>query len=91
MSGGIESGFKKVEKDKYEPRLLQIKGRRNIRVQQVGGECNGWVGSIAGGWGVQWVGGEHSRWVGEEGVQCEGWGVQWVGGGKGDECSGKKV
>ena len=30
----MESGFKKVEKDKYEPRLLHIKGRRNIRVQQ---------------------------------------------------------
>jgi len=24
-----------VEKDKYEPRLLHVKGRRNIRVQQV--------------------------------------------------------
>ena len=30
----MESGFKKVEKDKYEPRLLHVKGRRNIRVQQ---------------------------------------------------------
>ena len=34
LSGGVESGFKKVEKDKYEPRLLHVKGRRNIRVQQ---------------------------------------------------------
>ena len=34
LSGGVESGFRKVEKDKYEPRLLHIKGRRNIRVQQ---------------------------------------------------------
>ena len=30
----METGFKKVEKDKYETRLLQVKGRRNIRVQQ---------------------------------------------------------
>ena len=30
----MESGFRKVEKDKYEPRLLHVKGRRNIRVQQ---------------------------------------------------------
>nr|WAQ15589.1 villin [Halisarca dujardinii] len=35
LSGGIESGFTKVEKDKYEPRILHVKGRRNIRVQQV--------------------------------------------------------
>ena len=34
LSGGVESGFRKVEKDKYEPRLLHVKGRRNIRVQQ---------------------------------------------------------
>lgn len=34
LAGGIESGFKKVEKDKYEPRLLHVKGRRNIRVQE---------------------------------------------------------
>ena len=30
----MESGFRKVEKDRYEPRLLHVKGRRNIRVQQ---------------------------------------------------------
>ena len=34
LAGGVDSGFNKVEKDKYEPRLLHIKGRRNIRVQQ---------------------------------------------------------
>ena len=34
LPGGVESGFKKVEKDKYEPRLLHVKGRRNIRVMQ---------------------------------------------------------
>ncbi len=31
----MASGFKKVEKDKYDPRLLHVKGRRNIRVMQV--------------------------------------------------------
>ena len=36
LAGGVESGFRKVERDKYEARLLQVKGRRNIRVQQVG-------------------------------------------------------
>lgn len=35
LKGGIESGFKHVEKDKYEPRLLQLKGARNVRVTQV--------------------------------------------------------
>lgn len=34
LSGGVESGFKKVTRDEYEPRLLHVKGRRNIRVQQ---------------------------------------------------------
>ncbi len=35
LPGGVETGFKKVDKDKYEPRLLQVKGRRNIRTMQV--------------------------------------------------------
>jgi hypothetical protein len=35
LSGGVASGFKHVEKDKYEPRLLHIKGKRNVRVKQV--------------------------------------------------------
>ena len=30
----MASGFKKVERGKYETRLLHVKGRRNIRVQQ---------------------------------------------------------
>ena len=34
LAGGVESGFKKVNRDEYEPRLLHVKGRRNIRVQQ---------------------------------------------------------
>ena len=43
LAGGVETGFRKVEKDKYEPRLLHVKGRRNIRVQQVRGEGVGQV------------------------------------------------
>lgn len=36
MEGGIESGFKHVEVDKYEPRLLHVKGnRQNVRITQV--------------------------------------------------------
>lgn len=34
LEGGIESGFNHVEPDKYEPRLLHIKGRRNVRAKQ---------------------------------------------------------
>lgn len=35
LEGGIESGFRKVEKDVYDPRLFHLKGKRNVRVQQV--------------------------------------------------------
>jgi len=35
MEGGIDSGFKHAEPDKYVPRLLHLKGRKNIRVTQV--------------------------------------------------------
>jgi len=35
LEGGVASGFKKVEKDKYEPRLLHLKGHRNVRVTVV--------------------------------------------------------
>jgi gelsolin len=36
QEGGIESGFHHVKPDKYEPRLLQFKGKANkIRVEQV--------------------------------------------------------
>lgn len=34
LAGGVESGFKQVKRDEYEPRLLHVKGRRNTRVQQ---------------------------------------------------------
>ena len=35
LAGGVESGFTKVDRDKFETRLLHVKGRRNIRVSQV--------------------------------------------------------
>jgi len=33
--GGVSSGFKHVDRDAYETRLLRIKGARSVRVQQV--------------------------------------------------------
>ncbi|GAB1598524.1 advillin-like, partial [Argonauta hians] len=35
LSGGIDSGFRKVEKGVYQKRLLHVKGKRNVRVTQV--------------------------------------------------------
>lgn len=35
LEGGIASGFNKVKPESYEPRLLHLKGRKNIRVTQV--------------------------------------------------------
>ena len=35
LEGGVASGFKHVDRDAFTTRLLQVKGRRNIRVQQV--------------------------------------------------------
>jgi gelsolin len=35
MDGGVDSGFKHVEPEKYVPRLLHVKGKRKIRVSQV--------------------------------------------------------
>ena len=35
LEGGVESGFKHVEPDVYEPRLLHIKGKRYPRVFSV--------------------------------------------------------
>ncbi|RDD41012.1 Advillin [Trichoplax sp. H2] len=40
LKGGVASGFKHVDKDKAEKRLLQIKGRRHIRVMQVELKCS---------------------------------------------------
>lgn len=39
MSGGIESGFKKVDRDAYDKKLFHVKGSRNVRVQQVALSC----------------------------------------------------
>jgi len=35
LQGGIESGFNRVKPTEYQPRLLHIKGRRQVRVMQV--------------------------------------------------------
>lgn len=35
MKGGVESGFKHVEAEKYKPRLLHVKGKRNVRVLEI--------------------------------------------------------
>ncbi|XP_050394961.1 actin depolymerising venom protein gelsolin 1 [Patella vulgata] len=35
LDGGVESGFTKVERGVYEKRLMQVKGKRNVRVRQV--------------------------------------------------------
>jgi len=35
MSGGVDSGFKHVKPEEYQPRLLHLKGKKKIRVTQV--------------------------------------------------------
>lgn len=35
MEGGVDSGFKHVEKEKYEPRLMHLKGKKKVRTMQV--------------------------------------------------------
>lgn len=35
LEGGVESGFKHVEPEKYNPRLLHIKGKKKVRVTEV--------------------------------------------------------
>ena len=35
MEGGVETGFKHVPVEKYRPRLLQVKGRKNFRCFEV--------------------------------------------------------
>ncbi len=39
LEGGVATGFKHVDRDAFTTRLLQIKGRRNIRVSQVSFFC----------------------------------------------------
>ncbi|CAH1246516.1 AVIL [Branchiostoma lanceolatum] len=36
LPGGVATGFRHVEEEEYETRLLQIKGKRNVKVRQVG-------------------------------------------------------
>lgn len=35
LKGGVASGFNKVERDSYETRLFQVKGKRTVRVTEV--------------------------------------------------------
>jgi len=35
LDGGVDSGFKHVEPEKYQSRLLQLKGKKKVRVTQV--------------------------------------------------------
>jgi gelsolin len=35
MEGGVDSGFHHVEPEKYEPRLLHLKGKKKVRTMQV--------------------------------------------------------
>jgi len=35
LDGGVDSGFKHVEPEKYQPRLLHLKGKKKVRVTQV--------------------------------------------------------
>lgn len=35
LDGGVESGFNHVKPEEYKPRLLQIKGKKKVRVTQV--------------------------------------------------------
>lgn len=35
MEGGVDSGFKHVEAEKYEPRLMHLKGKKKVRTMQV--------------------------------------------------------
>jgi len=40
LEGGIASGFHHVEAEKYEPRLLHLKGRRKVKAWQVPIACS---------------------------------------------------
>jgi gelsolin len=35
LEGGVDSGFRHIGPKEYKPRLLQLKGRRNVRLRQV--------------------------------------------------------
>ena len=40
LEGGVDSGFKKVQRGVYEKRLFHVKGKRNVRVSQVSGRVS---------------------------------------------------
>lgn len=74
-AGGIESGFRKVERDVYETRLLQIKGRRNVRVKRVelaaSSMNQGDVFILDAGLKLYlWSGSEANRYEKAKGLQC---------------------
>jgi gelsolin len=35
MNGGVDSGFKTVKPEEYKPRLMHLKGKKNVRVTEV--------------------------------------------------------
>lgn len=39
VKGGVKSGFNEVDLTKFEKRLFQVKGKRNVRVEQVECKC----------------------------------------------------
>ena len=40
LEGGVDSGFKPIDDDEPIKRLFQVKGRKNIRVEQASGTIN---------------------------------------------------
>lgn len=35
LEGGVDTGFKHVDRDAYRKRLLHVKGKRNVRIVEV--------------------------------------------------------